>query len=290
MNGRIFNIQRFSVNDGPGIRTTVFMKGCNLHCQWCHNPESILPNEQILFYQEKCQSCLSCTHVCPEHIDLECRVKSKRCTHCGACVDACLYGALNVVGEYKTVEEVVAVLEKDMPYYTNSGGGITISGGEALLQVEFIKEIFKTCKQKNIHTALDTAGNVPYEVIQQVLPYVDLFLYDLKVMNSETHKQYTGVENTRILENIKKLLKENVDIHIRVPLIKGVNDSETNLHQMLDVLEGYSNVTEIKLLPYHNMGSGKAAAMDVKQQEFLAPDEEVIRKLEDIITRRRSTC
>ncbi|ONI42982.1 hypothetical protein AN396_00020 [Candidatus Epulonipiscium fishelsonii] len=285
--GNIFNIQRFSVNDGPGIRTTVFTKGCNLRCKWCHNPESFKKQPQILFNKEKCTLCNRCNSVCEQNIPIDSRNKSSECKMCGKCIDQCYFSALSIVGEEKTPEEIIKIVEKDKLFYENSNGGITISGGEAMLQVDFIKEVFRLAKQKEIHTALDTAGNVSFDKFEQVLPFVDLILFDIKSMDNKTHMKFTGVSNELILDNLKKLLSRGIEMHIRVPLIKDINDSLENIIDMMALLQGYENVTEIKLLPYHNMGENKASSAGIIQEVFEAPSEIHIKQLEDLIRTTR---
>jgi pyruvate formate lyase activating enzyme len=236
--GNIFNIQRFSVHDGPGIRTTVFLKGCTLSCAWCHNPESIDPRISPQFSE-----------------------KSK------------------LAGRVATAEEVLFEVLKDIEYYNNSGGGMTISGGEPLLQADFTAEILKAAKDKKIHTALDTAANVPWQAFEKVLPFVDLVLLDLKIMDPELHQIYTGSDNKKIHENARKLFETGKEVNIRIPVIGGINDTILNARLTAEFIKGYQNITEVKLLPYHSLGVDKAKTLGINQQEFVTPDREILEKM-----------
>ena len=199
MKATIFDIQKNSFVDGPGIRTTVFFKGCNLHCQWCHNPESQSFEKQMLFYKDKCTGCGKCLEVCPNHL--------KKCSFCGKCEIYCPSNARKICGKEYTSDEVLAEVIKDKAFYHNSNGGVTFSGGECMLQIEFLTEILKLCKENGIHTAVDTAGNVPWDYFKRILPFTDLFLYDIKVFSKEKHEKYTGVSNELILNNLKFLFE-----------------------------------------------------------------------------------
>ncbi len=273
--GRVFNIQRFSTHDGPGIRTTVFMKGCNLRCRWCHNPESYRPEPQIQYFADKCVHCGSCEAVCPRDVRIVdgARIGVERCVLCRRCEEACLTGALKLAGELLDVEELAALLERDRPYYDNSGGGVTCSGGEPLLQYRFVAALFEALQKRGIRTALDTAGNVPYAGFEAVLPHTDLVLLDLKCMDDATHRRYTGVSNGLILENAARLMRDGVPMHIRIPVIAGVNDSMENARRTRAFIGDARCVREVRLLPYHAMGVGKAASVGVPMETFEKPDE-----------------
>ncbi len=279
--GKIFNIQRFSVHDGPGIRTTVFLKGCNLRCRWCHNPESISGQTQLQYFEEKCVGCGMCDRYCPEGITLAQLAAGDMaaCTLCGKCADVCMEEALKLTGEEKTADEVMDIVKRDLDYYENSGGGVTISGGEPLLQPDFVREILQKAKAAGIHTALDTAGNVPYGSFEKVLPYTDLVLFDIKLCDNDRHREYMGVENTRILENLGKLLEEGVDVHIRIPLMKGVNDDADNIRKTAALVGGRQNVKQVDLLPYHALGSSKSQSIGRAMEDFEAPGEAELEQL-----------
>lgn len=266
MHAIIFDIQRNSFVDGPGIRTTVFFKGCNLRCKWCHNPESQKKEKEIMFYKNKCTLCGRCRDV--EEFDE---------------TFFCYNDAREICGKDYTTDEVLKIIIKDKTFYDNSGGGVTFSGGECMLQIEFLEEILRMCKENSIHTAVDTAGNVLWESFEKILPYTDLFLYDIKLMDSEKHKEYTGVDNTRILENLKKLLKSNADVWVRIPVIANVNDDEEQMKKIKSFFDtnGYPEKTE--LLTYHAMGEHKYTALGKTAQEFVSSQKEKIEKLKKII-------
>lgn len=272
MNGRnegiIFNIQKFSIHDGPGIRTTVFLKGCPLHCWWCHNPESINPELEIAFSKSKCINCGKCFEVCPTGaISKGCKeriYRKDRCILCGKCAEICYAGAIIIYGRKITVDEVMKEVEKDIPFYRNSGGGITISGGEPLMQKEFVKEIFKKCKEENISTALDTSLYGTWDKIKDIFKYLDIILVDIKHMSSEKHKKYTGVGNELILENIKKIPDEVLQI-IRVPIVPSFNDDEENIRRTADFVKRLNKV-KVEVLPYHRLGTSKYEAIGKKEK------------------------
>lgn len=266
MQGLIFNIQRFSIHDGPGIRTTVFLKGCNLKCTWCHNPESQSPKKEILFYAEKCARCGRCESIPVEDADF-----------------ICFNGARELCGKEMTAEEVLSVVTKDRAFYENSGGGVTFSGGECMLQLDFLAEMLKLCKEKGLHTAVDTAGHVPWESFQRILPYTDLFLYDIKSMDSAIHKKYTGVENGLILENLTRLLRAKATVCVRVPVIPSVNDTVEEMKRINAFFEENGYPADLELLPYHNMGENKYEALGKPVQSFTVPGKEKIEMLKQIV-------
>lgn len=286
--GRLFNIQRFSVHDGPGIRTTLFFKGCNLRCRWCHNPESYLPEPQIQYFAEKCVGCGECMAVCGQGIRIEngSRVGTERCILCRSCEDACMSGALKFAGEEYTAGELVEVALRDRDYYASSGGGVTASGGEPLLQYHFVRELFAALKEAGISTALDTAGNVEPGRFREVLPFTDLVLLDLKIMDEELHKKYTGVSNRRILENARMLMELGQRMQIRVPVIAGVNDTMENARALRNFIGDYGCVEEVRFLPYHDMGLTKAASVNVKMERFAPPSQERLEKIRELFADR----
>lgn len=284
--GRIFHIQKFSTHDGPGIRTTVFFKGCNLRCQWCHNPESYRQEKQIKYRPDKCVECGICSAVCPKgiYIKNKKRVHAKDCIACGKCVEACLYGAYECIGREINVADLMAEIQKDEAYFKNSGGGVTLSGGEPMLQIDFIEEFCKVLQSRGIHTALDTAANVPFKSFERILPNVDLVLLDLKCMQDELHKKYTSVSNQLILENAKKIFDSNVEVHVRIPLIKGVNDSIKNAKAVKEFITGYPNITEVKLLPYHTLGISKAQSIGMKMTQFKPPEQGRLQEIKKVLS------
>lgn len=273
MNTIIFDIQRNSFVDGPGIRTTVFFKGCNLRCRWCHNPESQAFEKQMMIYKDKCIGCGKCKEVCPNHLE--------KCDFCGKCELYCPADARKICGKEYTADEVFSEIIKDKAFYENSGGGVTFSGGECMLQIDFLSEILKKCKENGIHTAVDTAGNVPWESFEKILPFTDLFLYDIKAFSSELHKIGTGVTNTLILENLKRL-SGKTDIIIRIPIIGGYNDSEAELEQIALFLKGIK-IIKAELLPYHAMGEHKYDALGRKCNKYYVPEKSFIEKVEQYI-------
>ncbi len=270
----LFDIERNSFVDGPGIRTTVFFKGCNLRCAWCHNPESQDFKPQMMFYKDKCKGCGKCKEVCPNNFE--------KCDLCDKCKFYCPVDARKVCGKEYTVDEVFDEIIKDKAYYDNSGGGVTFSGGECMLQIDFLCKILKKCKENGIHTAVDTAGHIPYENFEKILPYTDLFLYDIKIFDSEKHKQYVGVGNELILENLKKLLKSGAKVWIRIPVMADVNDSIEEMQKIKNFLDKNSKPEKVELLPYHAMGENKYCAIGSQPKIFKTPDNEKIKTLKEI--------
>ncbi len=265
MHALIFDIQRNSFVDGPGIRTTVFFKGCNLRCKWCHNPESQKKEKEIMFYKNKCTLCGRCQDI--EEFDEN---------------FFCYNDARELCGKDYTADEVLKIIIKDKTFYDNSGGGVTFSGGECMLQINFLLEILKKCKENGIHTAVDTAGHIPWEHFERLIPYTDLFLYDIKSMDSSVHKEYTGVSNELILENLSRLLDSNVPLWIRVPVITGVNDTEEEMEKIKNFVSGKGKCEKIELLPYHAMGEHKYEALEMKREEFKVPSMEKMQTLKNI--------
>ncbi|MEA3344812.1 MAG: glycyl-radical enzyme activating protein [Chloroflexota bacterium] len=261
LQGTIFDIKHFAVHDGPGIRTTVFLKGCPLHCPWCHNPEGISREPQLLFNPMKCTECGDCVEVCPQRalqlVDGELVIDRKRCEVSGSCTEVCYAGALEIAGRQVTVEEVMEEILRDGPFYETSGGGMTLSGGEPLAQPSFTRVLLRAAKCEGIHTALDTTGFASWRQLERLLPDVDLFLYDLKQMDSERHKALTGVPNERILENLRRLDDAGQPIWIRIPLIPGQNDGEANYHALGEFLSDLKHVERIEILRYHSFAESK---------------------------------
>lgn len=274
--GVIFNIEHSSFVDGPGIRTTVFFKGCNLRCAWCHNPESQSFLPQMMIYKEKCISCGRCRKKCPSGLE--------KCTLCGACALYCPADARRIKGKKYTVEEVLDEILSDAPFYENSGGGVTFSGGECMLQIDFLAEMLEKCKENSIHTAVDTAGHVPYASFEKILDLTDIFLYDVKCFDSEKHKKYTGVGNELILENLAKLLSTGKRIWVRIPIITGVNDSVDEMLTIKNFFNEHGHPEKIELLPYHSMGEHKYDALGREAQIFSVPSEEKMTELKRVFS------
>lgn len=259
--GWIFDIQRYSVNDGPGIRTTVFFKGCPLRCLWCDNPESQLMHPRLFCFEMLCVKCYKCVAACATGAttigeDQSIKIDRGLCTACGACVKVCLSEARVISGRLMTSDEVVNVVKRDILFYRNSGGGVTASGGEPTYQPDFLFEIFQKCQQAGLHTALDTSGYVRWETLRRILGCVDLVLFDIKHMDPLRHRELTGVDNKLILENIRKISNEGVPLIARVPLIPGWNDSEENIKSTAELLTQL-RIVRVDILPYHQFGMRK---------------------------------
>ena len=258
--GIIFNIKKFAIHDGPGIRTTVFLKGCPLRCQWCHNAESWFREPEISLTQESCIRCYKCVSSCAEqsifikdgypHTDKE------KCTICGTCVSVCPAQAREVIGRRISIAEVMSELRKDLIFYQESKGGATFSGGEPLEQIDFLAELLLLCKEESIHTAVDTCGYAPWANLERILPLIDLWLFDLKILDEQKHKHYTGVSNQLILENLKRLSEKTKKIEIRIPLIPGVNDSIEEMVEMAGLIRSFS-LSQVSILPFHRLGLEK---------------------------------
>lgn len=246
--GIVFNVQRYSIDDGPGIRTVVFLKGCPLRCRWCANPESQRMGPQILFNAERCQHCGKCAQVCPN--------KGASCAACGACAEGCWHGARTLCGESWTVERVMDAVLRDVQYYRRNGGGVTLSGGEPLMQGDFAAAILERCRAEGIHTAIETAGCVPWSALEAALKNLDLVFFDCKHVDEQKHRAFTGVDNALILENLEHVLHCFENVVVRVPCIPGFNAAEEDVEQILKRLKEMG-AREVELLPFHRFGSGK---------------------------------
>lgn len=289
--GRIYDIQRFSVHDGPGIRTEVFLMGCPLKCIWCHSPESQSYKKQLGWFEIRCigiEKCGRCLGICPKGALTKGKIKKsgtdnsdiqiieinrELCDGCGECAEVCTPRALSMIGRDVTVEEVLETIEKDRSFYKKSGGGITVSGGEAMVQPEFTAALLKKCKERDLHTCLDTTGYAKWELFEKILPYVDLVLLDIKHMNSDKSYTLTGVRNELILENAKKIAAFGSALQIRIPIIPGLNDTEENLRATSEFcLELGPSVKTVQILPYHRLGSAKYERLHRKYElEDLEP-------------------
>lgn len=301
----IFNIQRFSLHDGPGIRTTVFFKGCPLKCQWCHNPEGLSSKIEILHNKDKCSLCAECVKRCSKSaisiIDGEIITDMVKCNLCGECSYYCVNGLRQIAGKDYSIDELMEIILKDRIFYEESGGGVTLSGGEPVMQIGFIEELLKRLKLENIHTIVDTSGIMPFEYYDRIYKYTDLFLYDIKLIDEDKHKLFTGSSNDIIIDNLKKLSdlysnanidssfenilkhKDNMSfrnntyrgINIRLPLIEGVNADDEHIDKLIELIKGL-DIKSINLLPYHNISEHKYKNLNKQYQGegLIVPSEE----------------
>ena len=279
--GNVFDIQRFAVSDGPGVRTTVFLKGCNLRCVWCHNPESQSFKQEIRVQEQNCIYCRKCIDACYSqamYLDNNGKriIDRKRCNVCGSCIENCYTEALSVMGREMSIDAVIHEVEKDSAMYKISGGGMTVSGGEPLLQLEFTEKLLKSAKELGIHTAVETAGCVPYKYLERIEIYTDLFLYDIKGYDTQNHKKNTGKGNEQILENLSRLSEKN-RIFVRMPIIAEKNDFKEELQGTAAFLRNLVGVEQIEILPYHRFGESKYAALGRNVEHLEAPDEEKLK-------------
>lgn len=278
----VTNVQGYSIHDGPGIRTVVFLKGCPLRCMWCANPENLETTVQIGFFQNLCTGCGRCFKACTHGAILQGRIERinrTMCQHCADCVNVCYYDALVRYGIERDVGDVFNQVRRDKMFYESSGGGVTVSGGEPLMHAKFVEELFRLCHAEGINTCVETCGEVPTSAMETVLPVTDIFYYDLKIMNSEIHKKYTGVENSRILENARFLASHDANILFRQPVIPGINNTEENVYATANFIKSLGkNNLAIQLMPYHRMGLSKYEALsrhyELGELKTL-PDEEV---------------
>jgi pyruvate formate lyase activating enzyme len=266
--GLVFNIQRYSVNDGPGIRTTVFLKGCPLCCAWCHNPEGMQPRPEIVVVESRCRVCGECREACPladtTAGEGPLPPRNADCLQCGACVDACPTGARQMVGRVLSVDEVLREALKDRVFYDDSGGGITVSGGEPLAQPRFLLALLEACRGAALQAVLDTTGFGGLEHLLAAARLSDLVLYDLKAFDADLHLRLTGVSNRRILENLKSLDREHGNVWIRLPIVPGFNDNPNDLRRLAEFVGGLRCVTRVSLLPFHRTGLHKFARLGLR--------------------------
>ncbi|WP_255371023.1 glycyl-radical enzyme activating protein [Anaerosalibacter sp. Marseille-P3206] len=277
--GYIFNIQRFSIHDGPGIRTTVFLKGCPLKCWWCHNPEGQFLDRELLVFKNRCIGCGNCVKVCEREAlsikDGKVVLDREKCNLCGKCVENCTTRGLEFAGKLVTDEWLFKEVKKDIIFFDQSGGGVTISGGEPLMQFEFLLSMVKLLNKEGIHVTVDTSGYGEWDKFKQLVEYVDLFLYDIKLIDDEKHKKYMGVSNEIILKNMQKLVNEKTKIAPRIPLIPGVNDDIEDIKQFAEFLASLG-FREVNILPYHDFGREKyiRTGKEYKIQEKLILSED----------------
>lgn len=289
--GTIFDFKRFSINDGPGTRTTVFLKGCSLSCLWCHNPESQAAKSQLVYYKDKCIGCHFCIKVCPVKAiiadELSIVVDMNKCIVCGNCAKVCPSEALEVIGTSYSISQVMDIIMKDTIFYDDSGGGVTFSGGEPLRQKDFLLELLKNCREEDIHTAVDTTGFVMLTELQQIMDYTDLFLYDIKHMDSKKHKEITGVGNSKILDNLKYISDTGANISIRIPVIPGINTGD-NLIKTADFIKNLDGIVSVDLLPYHNIMKGKydRLGMDYALGNINCPNKDYMTEIKNIFEDR----
>jgi pyruvate formate lyase activating enzyme len=256
LTGIIFDIKKFSIHDGPGIRTTVFLKGCPLRCRWCHNPESQAPGPELMYRPNQCILCEVCLSACPQGAISRTGdviiTNGEKCTLCGACVEVCYPQAREMVGRQATVTEVMAEIEDDIPFYEESSGGVTFSGGEPLIQADFVLALLRACKKKGLHTAVDTCGHVPWEIFDRIREHVDLFLYDLKLIDDARHREFTAASNTLILKNLQALSQLGHRIVLRLPIVPGITDGEENIRQIGTFAASLPHFDDIDVLPYYH--------------------------------------
>jgi len=319
--GIIFDIKKYSINDGPGIRTTVFLSGCPLACLWCHNPESQSLRPELLYRANRCLGCGTCMDICPENaISMEVEnqdtenadkhgeifVKKSvlfreirvfrvpriftdrsKCTRCQTCISACYSGAREFSGREMTVGEVMSQVEREIPFYDESGGGVTFSGGEPLMQPGFLAALLKACRKQEIHTVVDTSGFANWNVFEQIRQDVDLFLYDLKQMDSIRHKEVTGVPNEPILENLRRLSAVGAKCVVRIPLIPGINDDEVNLVESGKFLAGLGQLEGVELMGYHDIAQAKyeGLGMEYRLKGLKSPSVDALERAESVMSR-----
>lgn len=273
----ILDIQRSSFNDGPGVRTTVFFKGCPLKCLWCHNPESQSFFKELSYNKSKCVSCKACSSECPNGVhtfykDIH-QIDYSKCIKCSKCVEVCHGNALQIFGYEKTVDEVFKIIKKDKIFYENTGGGITLSGGETLSHIDFSLELLSLCKKSGIHTCIETSGYAPIDSIKKLLPVVDLFLFDIKVVDENSAIHFTGVKFSPILESLDFICQNKKSVVLRCPIIPEVNDTEEHFDILISLLEKYPTIEKVELLPYHRFGLSKGKNIGKKQGVFQEPTD-----------------
>jgi pyruvate formate lyase activating enzyme len=282
--GNIFEIQRFSIHDGPGIRTTVFLKGCPLRCLWCHNPEGITPSPLLSFIPDKCIACGFCVRVCPNsaHTMVEGRhlLDRAKCQTSGKCTAECYSGALEISGQWLTVAEVMAKVRRDLPFYETSGGGMTLSGGEPLMQFNFIEALLTAAKSEGLNCCIETSGFAPFEYYERLLTLVDLFLYDIKETDTARHIEYTGVSNEIILQNLRLLHASGACFLLRLPIIPGYNDRDDHFAKIVELARSMPGMVGVEIMPYHHLAQSKIDRFDLLhegREQSSVPNAQMVR-------------
>ena len=289
LSGIVFDIRRYSIHDGPGIRTAVFLKGCPLSCWWCHNPEGQSTKIEILKRDNRCIHCGECLSICQygaiRQVGDQILFDRTKCTVCGECIDECYAEALELVGKRMSIAEVIKAIKADLPFYEQSNGGVTFSGGEPLLQPQFLHGLLAASHQLGIHTAVDTCGYASWKTIASLHEEVDLFLYDIKVLDDQLHRKYTGVSNQLILENLRRLSELDSKIIVRFPVIPGINDDEVHVRGLANLVKGLEHIQEIDVLPYHSSAINKynSLGLNYPLEGLLSPQDEQLQEIVQIL-------
>lgn len=279
--GKIFNIQHFSVNDGPGIRTVVFFKGCPLNCVWCHNPESKSAECELYFFENNCIKCGKCAGVCENGVHIFEKenhyIERNKCNFCGKCAEHCVTSAIEIIGKEYSVDEVMMDVEKDDLFF-GKDGGVTFSGGEPFYQFDFLYELLKTCKKKGYSVCIETSGAVQTDKIVKAAMFTDYFLYDFKESSAEIHKKYTGADNKLIMKNLSVLNEINAPVILRCPVIPGINDRQEHFVKIAEIANRFDNILRVELEPYHSLGERKNTYLGKKEYKFSEADENMKNK------------